>query len=79
MAIAKIDFRITLRWINSNDMRASENTTQFPPLPKGEGRGEGEGDVMPNCASYREIYFGNHSDMIAFSAESRILLRKPSE
>jgi hypothetical protein len=32
-------------WINSQNGRLTKITTQFLPLPKGEGRGEGEENV----------------------------------
>jgi hypothetical protein len=57
--------------MNSKNTQSSENTTQFPPLPKGEGRGEGEGDVIIlnvskrsgiyKFRSYPEIYFEKES------------------
>ena len=38
-------------WIAPATVGFSERATQFPPLPKGEGRGEGEGRQTPICAS----------------------------
>jgi hypothetical protein len=32
----------SLHWIKPKNSQASENATQFHPLPWGEGRGEGE-------------------------------------
>jgi hypothetical protein len=34
-----------LCWIKSKTAQAFENGIQFHPLPRGEGRGEGEEDV----------------------------------
>ena len=49
IAIAKIDFRtksISARCKEYKILRNSESVTQFLPLPKGEGRGEGERSVQ---------------------------------
>ena len=50
-----------MRWIESQTHEIPESGIQFLPLPKGEGWGEGEGDVIHNCASHPEIYLGNSS------------------
>ncbi len=42
-----------MRWINSKNIQASENVTQFLPLPGGEGRGEGEGDSIIHTSQKR--------------------------
>jgi hypothetical protein len=48
------------RWMESQGLRISENAIKFLPLPKGEGRGEGERRHI-----YPEIYFGYHSKQSA--------------
>jgi hypothetical protein len=57
IAIAKMSFQKNdRRWIESPGLRPSENAIKFLPLPRGEGRGEGERRHI-----HPEIYFGNHS------------------
>src|SRR6185437_300499 len=61
----------SLRWIESQIERSSGSATKFPPLPGGEGRGEGERkhtneNWVENLCSLRSLlfkpsfFFSNH-------------------
>ena len=49
------------RWIAPATSAHRENATKFPPLPKGEGRGEGEGAVINPCVRRKNHHGPDYS------------------
>jgi len=52
------DLSPVTHWMESKTNHPCQNAIQFPPLPKGEGRGEGKGDATKSHPS--QFHFSDH-------------------